>query len=102
MAELGGYGQLARPFRLVLDDLALLVDGPVGVKRHPLPPPVRHTVAALATGRGAERAAGEAEELIRIAGSLLGLRLGDESSPDEGHERSVHGLHPELAAGLHG
>src|SRR5215208_3571608 len=96
-----GHGHLARPFRLVLDDLALLVEGPIGVKRHPLSPPVRHVVAALATGCGAERAAGEAEELIRIAGTLLCLRAGDASSTHAVYERRVHGLHPELGAGLH-
>src|SRR5215217_3759645 len=97
-----GHGHLARAFPLVLNDLALLIEGPVSVKCHPLPPPVRHALAGLATGCGAERAAGEADELIRITGTLLGLRAGDASSPHELYERRVHGLHPELAAGLHG
>ena len=30
-AEIVGHGHSARPFRLVLDDLALLVECPVGV-----------------------------------------------------------------------
>ena len=93
---------VARAFHLVLDDLALLVEGPVGVERHPLPPPVRHAPRDWPAGSSLERAAGEAEELVGVAGTLLGLRAGDESSPHEGYERRVHGLHPELAAGLHG
>src|SRR5215213_117764 len=102
MAELGGHGHLARAFQLVLDNLALLVEGPVGVERHPLSPPVSQAVAGSATGCIVERAAGETEELIGIAGALLGLRAGDESSAHEGYERRVHCLHPELAPGLHG
>jgi hypothetical protein len=56
----------------------------------------------VAAGRRGTAAPGEAPELLGAAGALLGLPLGDQTSPHEVHERRVHGLHPELAAGLHG